>query len=70
MNSIGFIGGLSGPGEVLVLVIVILVLFFGARKLPELARAIGKSIGEFKKGQKEGAEEEKKKDDETPNAQS
>lgn len=66
MNSVAFLGGLSGPGEVLVLVIAILLLFFGAKKLPELARALGKSIGEFKKGQREGAQEEEKKEEAKP----
>ena len=31
------------------IVIVIFILLFGAKKLPELARGIGKSMGEFKK---------------------
>jgi len=30
------------------------VLLFGAKKLPELARSMGKASGEFKKGIKEG----------------
>ncbi len=40
-----------GP-EVLVIVLV-LVLLFGANKIPEIARATGESIGEFKKGREE-----------------
>ena len=36
------------------LVIVVLVLVFGSKKLPELARALGKAKGEFKKGTAEG----------------
>ena len=55
-----------GPWQIL-LVIVVLVLVFGSRKLPELARALGKAKGEFKKGTAEGealikAEEEKSKE--------
>ena len=53
-----------GPWQIL-LVIVVLVLVFGSKKLPELARALGKAKGEFKKGTAEGeallkAEEEEK----------
>ncbi len=42
-----------GPWQIL-LVIVVLVLVFGSKKLPELARALGKAKGEFKKGTAEG----------------
>ena len=38
--------------EVLI-VVVILVLLFGAKRLPELARSLGKSMNEFKKGRQE-----------------
>lgn len=47
-----------GPQEVL-LIFLIIVLLFGASKLPELARSLGKAKGEFKKGMEE--EEEKPK---------
>jgi sec-independent protein translocase protein TatA len=43
-----------GPEWLIVLGIV--VLLFGAKKLPELARSVGRSTTEFKKGMKEGAE--------------
>ena len=42
-----------GPWQILLL-IVVLVLVFGSKKLPELARALGKAKGEFKKGTAEG----------------
>ncbi len=35
-------------------VLGVIVLLFGAKKLPELARSLGKSSSEFKKGLKEG----------------
>lgn len=47
-----------GPQEIL-LIFLIIVLLFGASKLPELARSLGKAKGEFKKGMEE--EEEKPK---------
>jgi sec-independent protein translocase protein TatA len=40
------------------LVLLVFVLFFGAKKLPELARSLGKSSNEFKKGLKEGVSDE------------
>ena len=42
-----------GPEWIVVLIVI--VLLFGAKKLPELARSLGKSSSEFKKGMKEGA---------------
>lgn len=39
----------------LVIVLVVLLLLFGAKRLPEIAKSIGKSSKEFKKGLKEGA---------------
>ena len=50
MRSIGF-------PEILIIVLIILLLF-GARKLPDLMRALGKSLGEFKKGREEGEQME------------
>ena len=45
-NVLGF--GNLGTTEILI-ILLILFLLFGAKKLPELARGIGKSLGEFKK---------------------
>lgn len=38
----------------LLVVLVIVLLLFGAKKLPDLARSLGKSLAEFKKGKDEG----------------
>ena len=42
-----------GPWQILLVLAIILILF-GGKKLPELARALGKAKGEFKKGTQEG----------------
>ena len=59
MNSLSFpiagILGLGGPELLIILAIV--VLFFGAKKLPDLAKGLGKSIKEFKKASNEADDE-------------
>lgn len=41
-----------------IIILVVLLLLFGARKLPDLARSIGASAKEFRKGMEEGSEED------------
>lgn len=41
-----------GPQEI-ILIFIIIILLFGASKIPELARSLGKATGEFKKGKNE-----------------
>lgn len=48
-----------GFGE-LVLILAILLLLFGASRLPEAAKGLGKSINAFKEGLRGAQEEEKK----------
>jgi sec-independent protein translocase protein TatA len=45
-----------GPAELLIVLAIVLVLI-GARKLPELARSLGKSKREFQKGVEERDED-------------
>ena len=59
MNTLAIIPGMQGAPEILLIVFVI-ILLFGAKKLPELARSLGKSLNEFKKGQTESLPEKKK----------
>lgn len=56
------LAGMFGGWEMLLLLAVVLLLF-GAKKLPELAKGLGKSIKEFKKASNEA-------DDETTEAKS
>jgi sec-independent protein translocase protein TatA len=57
-----FEGGRLGGGELLVILFIVLLLF-GSTKLPQLARSLGKSLSEFKKGKEEGmAQTEKPKE--------
>ncbi len=45
----------------LVIILFIVILIFGANRLPQLATGLGKSIRSFKDGMKEGDEENVKK---------
>ena len=53
--------GAFGPQQV-ILILVIVLLLFGGRKIPELMRGLGSGIKEFKKATKEEEEEAKKED--------
>ncbi|QJE99385.1 twin-arginine translocase TatA/TatE family subunit [Luteolibacter luteus] len=44
-------GGLGG--QEMIVIFLIVLLLFGAKKLPELARGVGKSMGEFKKARED-----------------
>lgn len=51
MDLLLFIGGLGGTEIALILAVVL--IFFGPKKIPELARGLGKGIREFKDATKE-----------------
>ena len=65
MNASLAVLGLSG-GE-LVLVLVVILVLFGARRIPEFAKGLGKGINEFKKASREVTDEiERAVDDHPP----
>lgn len=45
----------------LIIGLVVILLLFGAKRVPELARGLGSGVREFKKGTTEGEVEDKKK---------
>ncbi|MCP8323533.1 MAG: twin-arginine translocase TatA/TatE family subunit [Candidatus Methylarchaceae archaeon HK02M2] len=44
---------MQGFNEILIIAIVAIVLLFGAKKVPEMARAFGRAKGEFERGKQE-----------------
>ena len=62
MNPILAFGLPQGPEWVVIFVVVLLL--FGAKKIPELARGLGKSMGEFKKARDEFEREIKRSESE------
>jgi len=61
MFILGILGGL-GATEVIVILVIVL-LMFGGKKIPELMKGLGRGIKDFKdasKGESEGSEIEKK----------
>ena len=59
MNSLAVFLGMIGPWQI-VLIIAVLLLLFGGKKIPELMRGVGSGIKEFKDAVKE---EDKKPED-------
>ncbi len=56
-----YLGWAPGPWEI-VLVVLVVLLLFGGRKIPELMKGIGKGVKEFKEGI---AEDDKKDSDDS-----
>lgn len=50
-------------GQEMMIIFIIVLLLFGAKKIPELARGLGKSMGEFKKARDEFEKEITKAED-------
>ncbi|NNL08999.1 MAG: twin-arginine translocase TatA/TatE family subunit [Croceitalea sp.] len=60
-TSLYFFIGMIGPWQI-VLVVLIVLLLFGGKKIPELMRGLGSGIKEFKDASKEEEKLEDKKD--------
>ncbi len=65
-----FLFGPVGPTELIVIVLII-ILIFGARKLPELGKSLGEGIKNFRKsiGSKDKETEEKSDENSKPPSQ-
>ena len=53
----GMLAQIFGPDGLIVIAVLAVLLIFGGRKLPELARGLGSASHEFKKGMTEGDHE-------------
>jgi sec-independent protein translocase protein TatA len=58
LANFAILGDLSTPGLLIILAIV--VLLFGAKKLPELSKSVGQSARELRKGLSSDEDKEKK----------
>ncbi|MCK6608730.1 sec-independent protein translocase protein TatA [Flavobacterium aquaticum] len=64
MNALAIFLGVIGPMQV-ILIIAIVVLLFGGKKIPELMKGIGTGIKEFKNAAKDDQPANSKKEEET-----
>jgi len=55
--NVNMLGFLSVGGWQVFLIIAVILILFGGKKMPELARGLGQSIKEFKKATREASEE-------------
>jgi sec-independent protein translocase protein TatA len=61
MNNLLLFFGAPGGWEWIIILVIVLVLF-GANRLPQLAKGMGESIRNFKQGMAESETEDEKKD--------
>lgn len=56
MTSLGFLGGSTGGGEIMLILLVALMLF-GAKSLPQVARSIGRTLEQIRRAANEVRDE-------------
>ena len=67
MTIFNIIPAISMPsGTELIIILVIVLLLFGGKKIPELMRGLGKGVKNFKQGMQEAKDEINKIDEEEP----
>ena len=62
MNALAIFLGMVGPWQI-GLIIVVILLLFGGKKIPELMKGLGSGIKEFKNAAKEDQPADKKEED-------
>ncbi len=60
MNLLSILAFALGPLEIIIILVIVLLLF-GGKRIPELMRGLGKGIKEFKHGPKEDEDTPEKK---------
>ncbi len=61
MNEVIYQAGMIGPQQI-ILIAIILILLFGAKKIPELMKGVGKGIKEFKNATNDDDEDKNKEE--------
>ena len=64
MNALAIFLGVIGAPQV-ILIVLVLLLLFGGKKIPELMKGLGSGIKEFKNAAKDEEQKVTKKEDET-----
>jgi sec-independent protein translocase protein TatA len=62
MNTLHILLGILGTTEIIIILVLVLLLF-GGRKIPELMRGMGRGVREFKKGMNEDESPNKEKEE-------
>lgn len=62
--NVNLIAGILGGQEILIILLIVLILF-GGKKIPELMRGLGRGVKEFKDATKDEKQEASKKEDQS-----